>query len=140
MSDPSLAIQIALIARIDALASELASRVYDDVPPEKSRVAKTGAAFPYVAIGDGQVVPIDEDCFDRSNTFFTIKVSSRAVGWPEVKTIAGDIRLGLHEEDLQIVGHVLDRMRVESINYLRDPDGMTRRAIIELSVETQPAT
>ncbi|CDZ43193.1 Hypothetical protein NGAL_HAMBI1146_59660 [Neorhizobium galegae bv. officinalis] len=139
MSDPSLEIQIALAGRIAGLATEAGGRVYDDVPPEPDRIAATGAAWPYVSFGNGQLVPIDEECFDRSTTFIDVNVWSRAVGFPEAKRIAGAIRMALHEQDLVIQGHVLDRMRVESIDYLRDPDGKTRRARISLSVETQPA-
>lgn len=139
MSDPSLEIQIALVGRIAALVPELAGRVYDDVPASGQRIADTGADFPYVSISDGQLVPIDEECADRSSTFISLNVWSRAVGYPEAKRIAGLIRMGLHEQELTIAGHVLDRMRVESISFSRDPDGLTRRARIELSVETQPA-
>lgn len=139
MSDPSLAIQVALVARIAELSAELNGRVYDDVPPLDERVTNTGEGFPYVSLGDGQLVPIDEECFDRTTNFFNVNVWSRAVGFPEAKRIAGAIRDGLHEKDMAIPGHVLDSLRVESINYLRDPDGLTRRARLELTVETQPA-
>jgi hypothetical protein len=140
MSDPTLAIQTALVGRIIALTTEAGERVYDDVPPEAERQADTGAGFPYVSIGGLQLVPIDEEHFDRSETSIDINVWTRAVGFPEAQRIAGAIRLALHEQDLQIEGHVLDRMRIENINYMRDPDGKTRRARIALSVETQPAS
>ncbi len=138
MSDPSLAIQIALVARIGALSAELGGRVYDDVPPEADRESETGAAFPYVSLGDGGRVPIDEECFDRSTTTVYVNVWSRAVGFPEVKRIAGAISDGLHENPLEIQGHVLDGLRVEGVRYLREPDGVTRRARLEVSVDTQP--
>ncbi|WP_320188918.1 DUF3168 domain-containing protein (plasmid) [Agrobacterium rosae] len=140
MSDPRFAIQIALVTRIAELAAELNGRVYDDVPPFDSRVADTGAGFPYVSLGDGQISPIDEECFERTTNFFYVNVWSRAVGFPESARIAGVIRVGLHEKDLVIEGHVLDGLRVESVNYLRDPDGLTRRARLELAVDTQPAS
>lgn len=139
MSDPSLEIQIALVKRVADLAAELAGRVYDDVPPPEQRIAQTGADFPYVSISDGQIIPIDEECADRSTTHITLNVWSRAVGFPQAKRIAGALRIGLHEEDLTISGHVLDRMRVENIAFTRDPDGVTRRARIDLMIETQPA-
>lgn len=139
MSDPSLAIQVALFARLSTLGTAAGERVYDDVPPEADRIEDTGAAYPYLTIGAGQLVPVDEDCWDRSSTYFQIDVWSRRVGFPEAKTIAGEIRTGLHEQELSIDGHTLDRMRVESIDYMRDPNGLTRRARLVLLVETQPA-
>lgn len=139
MSDPSLALQVALVTRLTALATDAGERIYDDVPPEADRVADTGASYPYVTIGAGQLVPIDEDCFDRSSTFFQIDVWTRTIGFPQAKQIAGAIRTALHEQSLAVTGHVVDRLRVESIDYSRDPNGLTRRARLVLLVETQPA-
>lgn len=139
MSDPALAIQMALVARIASLATEAGARVYDDVPAEEQRKSTTGEAWPYISLGNGQMVPVDEECFDRSSTYIDVNVWSRDIGFPQVKRIAGAIRAALHEKELAIAGHVLDRMRVENIAYSRDPDGMTRRARLELLIETQPA-
>lgn len=139
MSDPSLALQIALVARLIALATDAGERIYDDVPPEADRLSDTGAAYPYVTVGAGQLVPIDEECFDRSSSYFQIDVWTRTVGFPQAKQIAGAIRSALHEQTLAITGHIVDRMRVENIDYSRDPNGLTRRARITLLVETQPA-
>lgn len=121
------------------MPSESGERVYDDVPDEAQRISETGAAWPYTSLGVGQMVPVDEECFDRSLTYIDVNIWSRDIGFPQVKRIAGAYRAALHEQDLVIVGHVLDRLRVESINYSRDPDGLTRRARIELLIETQPA-
>lgn len=139
MSDPSLALQVALVTRLTALDTEAGERIYDDVPPETDREADTGAAYPYVTVGAGQLVPIDEDCFDRSSIFFQIDIWTRTIGFPQAKQIAGAIRMALHEQSLAVTGHVIDRMRVESIDYSRDPNGLTRRARLVLLVETQPA-
>ncbi|MGI2036408.1 DUF3168 domain-containing protein [Rhizobium panacihumi] len=139
MSDPQWAVQVALVKRLESIATAAGERVYDDVPPEADRINATGAAFPYISLGTGSLVPIDEEHFDRSRLEQEINVWSRAVGFSEAKGIAGEIRLALHEQDLLIEGHVVDRMRIEDINQMRDPDGKTRRVRISLSVETQPA-
>ncbi len=139
MSDPSAELQVSLVERLTALATEAGERIYDDVPPEDERVADTGAAYPYVTVGAGQLVPVDEECFDRSSTYFQIDVWTRTVGFPQTKRIAGAIRMALHEQTLAVNGHVVDRMRVESIDYSRDPNGLSRRARLVLLVETQPA-
>lgn len=139
MSDPSAEIQVALVERLTALATEAGERIYDDVPPEDERVADTGAAYPYVTVGAGQLVPVDEECFDRSSTYFQIDVWTRTVGFPQAKRIAGTIRTAMHEQILAVTGHAVDRMRVESIDYSRDPNGLSRRARLVLLVDTQPA-
>lgn len=130
MSDPSLAVQAALVAAIKALATEAGERVYD--------IAPKGAAHPYVTIGPAQTVPMDEDCWDRSENFVQVDVWSREVGFPEAKRIAGAIRDGMHDQMLTIEGHVCDRMYVRSITFSRDPDGLTSRARLDLVVDTQP--
>lgn len=131
MSDPSLAVQSALVARLKALATAAGSRVYD-------RVEK-GRDFPYITVGPGQTVPMDETCWDASEVYVQIDVWSRAVGFPEAKGIAGAIRVALHDQALTIPGHICDRVEVRSIDFSRDPDGLTNRARIDLLITTQPA-
>ncbi len=138
MTDPQWAVQVALVKRLEAIGTDAADRVYDDVPPEAERIKLTGAAFPYISLGTGTLVPIDEEHFDRSQLDQEINVWSRVVGFSEAKRIAGVIRMALHEQDLTIEGHVVDRMRVENVSQMRDPDGITRRVRISLSIETQP--
>jgi len=138
MSDPSFALQVALVGTLKSIVTAASTRVYDEVP----RNATTGevtATFPYVAIGTGEATPVDEECWDRTTTILPVDVWSRAVGFPEAKQIAGAIRDRLHEGDLTITGHTLDRMYVDRIDYIRDPDGKTRRARLTLVIETQPS-
>jgi hypothetical protein len=138
MIDP-IEIQIALVGRLKALNTEAGERIYDDVPAEEKRKALTGAAWPYISLGDGGIAPIDETCADRATTKIVINVWSREVGYPQVKRIAAAIGTALDQEDLEIPGQVLDSMEVEDINFMRDPDGKTRRARISLSIDTHPA-
>lgn len=130
MSDPSLEVQRALFERLSSLGTAAGSRVFD-------RVQKN-AVYPYVTIGPGQTVPVDETCWDRSEVSVQIDVWSREPGFPEAKAIAGAIRMALHEQSLAILGHSCDRVEVQSINFSRDPDGLTSRARIDVLVTTQP--
>ena len=131
MSDPSLAVQGALVARLKELETAAGTRVFDQVKKDR--------AFPYITVGPGQTIPIDETCFDGSEVFVQVDVWSRAVGFPEAKEIAGEIRIALHDQDLIISGHFCDRVEVRSIDFSRDPDGLTSRARIDLLITTQPA-
>lgn len=131
MSDPSLAVQGALVARLKALATAAGSRVFDRVEKDRD--------FPYITVGPGQTVPMDETCWDASEVFAQVDVWSRAVGFPEAKGIAGAIRIALHDQALIIPGHICDRVEVRSIDFSRDPDGLTNRARIDLLITTQPA-
>lgn len=131
MSDPALAIQIALVGALRAVDCEAEERVFDTVPDN--------ALFPYSSLGNGQVIPVDEDCGDSSETYVDINVWTRDVGFPQTKRIAGAYRDRLHHGELTIEGHVVDLMEVQTINYLRDPDGITRHGILSLLIRTTPA-
>lgn len=138
MSDPSYAIQVALVTALKASATAAGNRVYDEVP-RNSTTGEVTAAFPFISLGAADAVPVDEECWDRTETTAPVDVWSRAVGFPEAKQIAGALRVLLHEGDLTITGHTLDRMYVDRIDYIRDPDGKTRRARLTLVIETQPS-
>lgn len=130
MSDPALALQGAIVATLKAAATGAGNRIYDDVP--------TGAAFPYITLGEAQTVANRADCYDGSEVFLDVNVWSRAVGYPEVKTIASQVRTTLHDAALTLTGHVLDLIEVRDATYTRDPDGKTRRARITVRALTHP--
>lgn len=130
MSDPSLALQGAIVAALKGI-SPAGSNVFDRVPE--------GDPFPRITVGTGQSVPVDEDCYEGTESTFQIDAWSREVGFPQVKQIASAIRARLHNGDLTLSGHTLELMKVESIAYDRDPDGLTSRARIQLRALTQPS-
>lgn len=131
MSDPSLAVQSALVAALKALSTEAGIRVYD-LPP-------ADAAVPYITVGGGQTVPLDETCWDASEVYVQVDVWSEEPGYPQVKRIAGAIRAALHDQPVTVTGHVCDRCEVRNISYSRERDGITSRARIDLLLTTQPA-
>ena len=135
MTDPALELQAAIVAALKDLNTAAGNGVYD-MPPVDQNGTIT-ASYPYITIGSGNLVPIDEECFDRSEFSHQIDVWSDSQGYVEVKTIAGQIRMRLHEQDLTIDGHIVDRMRVDNIVFSRD-GGVISRARITLITETQP--
>lgn len=137
MANHSIGLQAALVAVIKAFATEAGNRVYDSVP--RNTNGDVTATFPFISLGESDEIPVDEDCWDRTETTHLINVWSRAVGFPECKRIAAILREGLHEQNITVTGNTLDRMRVTSINYSRDPDGITSRARMVLQTDTQPA-
>lgn len=132
MSDPALALQGAIVSAIKALATAAGTNVFDQVPETDP--------FPRVTVGIGQSVPAPElPCYDGTESFVQIDVWSRQVGLPEAKTVAAAIRARFHDGALTLAGHTLELMRVQSIDYSRDPDGLTNRARILVRALTQPA-
>jgi hypothetical protein len=124
VSDPSLALQGALVTLLkDAGGIGVGARVYDTVP--------NNVTFPYVTVGDDQIVGDDDDCEELSQAFCTIHVWSRAMGWPEAKGIAGNIRARLRSPSLSISGFAVDDVKFDQSQYLEDPDGITRHVVID---------
>lgn len=129
MAGPIVAVHDALIVKIRALATAAGERVF-------GQKQMTAPGYPYVMVWPGVVTPIDEECFDRTEIASQIDVWADTVAYIKVKMIADEIRTALHEQEMEITGHVLDRMRIESILF-PDP-APNHRAIITVITETQP--
>jgi hypothetical protein len=131
MSDPALALQGAIVAALKAAATAAGNNVFDSVP--------ASSPFPRITVGEGQSVPVEADCYDGTESTLQIDVWSRTVGYVEAKQIASAIRVRLHNGSLTLTGHTLELLKVESITFERDPDGLTSRARISVRAQTQPA-
>lgn len=129
-TDPALALQGALVAAIKAIPTAAGANVYDAVPSSNP--------YPRVTVGIGQHLPLIAECYDATESTLQIDAWSRAVGYPEVKGIADKIRDRLHLGSLSPAGHTVELMAVEMIQYTRDPDGLTSRAMMLLRVQSQP--
>lgn len=137
MSDPSLPLQAAFVAACKALNTAAAGRVYDIVP--RGAGGAVTATFPFIAFGSPESFPVDEDCWDRTDTTIVLDVWSRAVGFPEAKTIGAALRDAFHGQTLALAGHTVDRMVIDRMDNIRDPDGLTSRVRLTITVETSPA-
>lgn len=130
MSDPTIAVQIAVMGRL-ATGAGVGNRIYDRVMPSPT--------FPYVTVTTPSTVPIDEECWDRSDVQIQIDVWSKHVESHEAKTIAATIRGLFHEKDLPLTGFVADRVQVEGVFPTREEQTALHRVRIILAVEAQPA-
>lgn len=131
MSDPSLALQGAIVAALQgavAVTSLVGDRIYDQVP--RPVPPATGPTFPYITVGDGQVLGDDtEDCGDGSEVVLQIDAWSRAIGYPQVKQIAAAIRSALKIVPT-LSGFDVSVVEYVQTQFLRDPDGLTRHAAL----------
>jgi Protein of unknown function (DUF3168) len=128
---PSYPMQVAVVDRLKKQVSLVSGRVYDEPP--------STFEFPYLTIGDDQVLADDAECVDGSEVYVTIHVWSQAVGWPEAKKVGDQVRDALHLADLTLAGHRLVEMRFRDARPLRDPDGKTRHIVITFRALTEPA-
>lgn len=131
MSDPSLPLQATLVAMLKGnIGTAVGNRVYDSPPANPQ--------FPYVTLGDCQVLPDKADCIDGTECFPVIDVWSRAVGYPETKTIAAEVVSVLDDQPLTVAGFEVTVFELHNLQYLRDPDGLTHHASITFRALIQP--
>lgn len=133
MSDPSLVLQGAIVSALkntSGVTALVGQRIYDQAPPSPT--------FPYVTLGDMQVLPDKANCIDGVEVFTQIDAWSRTVGYPEVKNIGKAISAALDDQELTVSGHHLVVFEIENIHYLRDPDGLTRHAALTFRGLLQP--
>lgn len=123
MPDPSLALQGAQVAALKAGPAVAGGRIYDTVPESPT--------FPYVTVGEGDAVGDDNECWNATEFNSQVHVWSRAVGFPECKTIAALVRDRLTAE-FTITGFKVTEAEYVTARYLRDPDGLTNHAVVEL--------
>lgn len=131
LTDPTLDIQGAIVAALKAdgvLPSVVGGRVYD-APPNSPQ-------FPYITIGDGSLSPELGEQTDAAETIMQIDVWSRAVGYPEARQISKAIIAALHDDDLTVPNQRNVSILLQTANYLRDPDGLTRRAALTFQILT----
>ena len=141
MSDPSLALQNAVEAALRAspvLAEAMGGRVrlYTLSPDDN-------APFPYIVIGEDQVVGDETECAASSEAFTTVHVWSRveddvSASRAQAKAIAGLVRSTINEA-LTVGGFVVSACRFQQSRHLTDPDRRTAHSIVEHRLLLDPA-
>jgi hypothetical protein len=126
MSDPSVALQEALFARLEA---EVSCPVYDGAPMDTE--------MPYVSI-DREISTNTSPIAGRKREqrLIYLSVWSDAHGQAEVKRILGEVIVALDERPLPLaIGRAVS-VRVEQAEAQRDADGVTYQGSITVRVIT----
>ncbi|WP_295708035.1 DUF3168 domain-containing protein [uncultured Brevundimonas sp.] len=142
MSDPSLALQNAIEAALRSSADLVAAmglaqvRLYTLSPPDD-------APFPYIVIGEDQIVDDETECAASSEAFTTVHVWSRveddvSASRAQAKAIAALVRATLNAP-LPLVGFVTTEWRFETARHLTDPDQRTAHSVVEHRYLIDPA-
>lgn len=139
VTDPALALQAAIIARLstDTALTVLTGaepRVFDFVPPRTKS--------PYVTIGQtlerDWATGGDPATDTGAEHTLTLHVWSRANGRREAAEIAAVIRAALHDQPLTLIGHRLVNFRHEFTETRRETDGETIRGLVRFRAVTEP--
>lgn len=126
MSDPALALQGAIIARLRAQVAALSNRVYDRAPQT--------VAFPYAEFGETQTLDDGAECIDGTEVYVTLHVWSRAIGAVEARTLSAAIRTAVKDwrPDLSAALYRCIDFQHRETRVLADPDDVTTHAVITL--------
>lgn len=126
MADPSVALQEAMFARLEA---EVSCPVYDGAPMD--------SPMPYVSFDreiSTNISPIAGS--KRQQRLIYLSVWSDAHGQAEVKRILGEVVAALDERRLPMtVGRAVS-VRVEQADAQREPDGVTYQGSVTVRVIT----
>lgn len=123
MSEPSLALQGALVTLLKSANTDARDRWYDKVP--------SPVDYPYGRVGDDQVIGDDDDCEELSAVISRLHIWSQKGGKVEVKTIAGQARAAIRGATWSLSGFAVDDVQFIQTQYLDDPDGISTHAVIE---------
>jgi len=95
-------------------------RVYDTVPEAPT--------YPYVTIGEEQIVGDGNSCGDGWEVFADVHVWSRAPGFPEAKGIAASV-VERVTAITAVAGFAVIDAELQDTRALRDPDGLTSHIV-----------
>lgn len=133
MSDPAVALQNAMEVALRASAALKAAMGLSTVRLY-TMSAPTGASFPYVVIGEDQILDDSTECLESSEAITTVHVWSRvdgdvAASRTQAKAMAGAVRSELKALS-GVSGFVVTLADFEASRHLTDPDGLTSHAVV----------
>lgn len=142
MTDPALALQDAIEQTLRADASLLAAMGLAQVRLY-TMSAPVAAPYPFVVIGEDQVIDDSTECADSSEVIATIHAWARieddvAGSRRQAKAMAGAVRAAL-KAMTTVAGFDLVLSEFEDARHLTDPDGLTAHAVISHRVLLDPA-
>ncbi len=135
MSSPGLELQAAVVAALrasTALQVLLGSpvRLYQDVPDNP--------AFPYATIGDAQQLPDKAECINGSEIYVDVHAFSRGPGDAEIKNVAAAVSDSIDDVAMTLTNHRCLLIQRENAIFRKDPDTLTRHAILTFKALTEP--
>lgn len=127
--DPSVALQKGVY---DTLTTAMAPvKIYDSVPP--------GALFPYLTIGDDQLLDDIAECIDGAECYATINIWSRKGGKTEAKQLSKKAITALYDY-INLTDFRVCEVKLDGLTHMNDPDGITAHSVITMCYLIEPTT
>lgn len=106
-------------------------RVFDSIPDRQ--------AFPYVQIGDAQLLPFDSHNQDGVEGTFTVHSWSRntvggARGRAECQSMMGAVYEAFQDINLSVTGYRVIVLKFDFSDVLVDPDGLTYHGVTRFKI------
>lgn len=131
LTDPTTSLWEAIQARLlndQDVASIFSDRVYDKIPNTPT--------FPYVSLGEVQVLPELGENTDAAQAFVTLHAWSRFTSSNAVRAGGKYLITALHDKDLIIADGSVLSVLLESSRHIPDPDGLTKHGIYTFTILT----
>lgn len=97
--------------------------------------APSGAPYPYIIIGEDEIIGDDTECVSSSEIIVSIHVWAREATPAEsrlkAKAIAGAVRAALTRQ-LPLNGHDMDEWIFEGTRHLSDKDALTAHSLVTM--------
>lgn len=133
---PDWQLQVAYVAALSADAD--VKTLLGDTPRLYQEAPEDDSVVPYVTVGESQVLPDEADCIDGSIVLHDFHVWSETPDFRECKAIAATIWNVLKAAAITMASHRLVDLQRESLRTVRDPDGVTKHAILTIRAMTEP--
>lgn len=111
------------------LKSSITYDVYDHIPQTDPYTLP-----PYVVVGDDNFTEWETDGKAGFNILATVHSWSEYRGGKEINEITSAIYLALHREELNVSGYNCLGITQESLQNVRDPDGITRHGVQQFRI------
>lgn len=141
MNDPSAAMQVAIYSRLTSHAAMLAAfggpvRAYDKTPGPKPE-------YPYLRIGDDQVLPRSNACMDGWDCVVTIHIFSQHAQRPrmQVKEISDAILQAIATQDTPPTpaGYAIKSLELGQARTYFEADGLVAHGVLTVEYLVRPA-
>lgn len=133
MIDPTLELHAAIVAALKGdsdVTAIVAQKVFDEVTE--------GAAMPYVTMGQPQVLPDRADCIDGAEVFFPVHCWAGGPQSVVIKELAHAVAASLDQLEPSLSESRVILFDHDGTQYLDDPDGQTKHAVVTFRILTEP--
>lgn len=102
--------------------------IFTDVP--QAADSEQQSYFPFITIGADTINPFDSKDDLGGSAIVQIDVWDRRASMLDLKTVADAVDARMRRQPLSIAGVTHITTELDSVNFSRDPDGKTKRALI----------